>query len=794
MDKRTLIFVVCMTIALMTVNSFFQYQNREDLEQFRAKQQVKQTKKIELLESEISQKTTPENTFKSVKVNGTTGIRLGDTVLVVAEDKTLPEKFQTYSRIFQAEELEGVALYASNPKAELNIGTLPYFGQYELQIFIPETGKTYFGRYADGHFSLPVKELWKLKKEWEENPTLPQLPEKDGIAFTRVGNELLPVAVYIAESNSLLHLDQIADLPVKRIKEKVATLQGEEQFFVLENDYQQLVFSNHGGALAEINLPFETNRNEESVVKEVEFDRLMKEEHPYNAMFPAKPFFKPGNSPQGPFVEEARGKLGGYYPLIRRDLIESGKKKSIQVQPRYYGLNIVSEYPEMAEAIYTVKYFDKNKIVFESIQDQRRVTKTFTLPEDAAPYCLHLTIDVEGDSRGLWLTSGVPEMEWINNASTPTLKYRITRRGTPEVNLLDLKKDTETLSSIEPDWISNGNGFFGIILDPLTEIDDKLRTQKVPGTELPTRLVEIDEEHERFRAQDYPGYLTMLPLSSQGGMMEFRVFAGPYAESVLKAVDHIYADEKPDYIACQSFHGWFSFISGPFSKFLFVLMKFFHYLTDSWGISIILLTVALRIMLYPLNAWSTKSMIKMQEISPKVTKIQEKHKKDPKKAQLEIMNLYRDAGVNPVSGCFPLLIQLPFLIGMFDLLKSTFELRGATFIPGWINNLASPDVLFSWTTPIPFIGNEFHLLPILLGVVMFVQQRTMSTLPADPSQWTDQQRQQRSMGTMMAIFFTFMFYKFPSGLNIYWLSSMLLGIVQQKWTQRQMLTLKEERS
>lgn len=179
-------------------------------------------------------------------------------------------------------------------------------------------------------------------------------------------------------------------------------------------------------------------------------------------------------------------------------------------------------------------------------------------------------------------------------------------------------------------------------------------------------------------------------------------------------------------------------------------------------------------------------MLKMQQIAPEVQKIQEKYKKDPKKAQLQIMNLYRDAGVNPISGCFPLLIQMPFLIGMFDLLKSTFELRGAAFIPGWIDDLAAPDVLFSWSTPIFFIGTQFHLLPIMLGAVMFLQQRLMSPLPKDVNQLTEQQRQQRAMGTMMTVVFTVMFYHFPSGLNIYWLSSMLLGILQQWWTQKRL--------
>ncbi|EPP33463.1 membrane insertase, YidC/Oxa1 family domain protein [Chlamydia psittaci C6/98] len=151
---------------------------------------------------------------------------------------------------------------------------------------------------------------------------------------------------------------------------------------------------------------------------------------------------------------------------------------------------------------------------------------------------------------------------------------------------------------------------------------------------------------------------------------------------------------------------------------------------------------------------------------------------------MEVMALYKTNKVNPITGCLPLLIQLPFLIAMFDLLKSSFLLRGASFIPGWIDNLTAPDVLFSWTTPVWFIGNEFHLLPILLGIVMFVQQKLSALKKKGPV--TDQQRQQEAMGTMMALLFTFMFYNFPSGLNIYWFSSMLLGLIQQ-WVTNKIL-------
>jgi YidC/Oxa1 family membrane protein insertase len=298
------------------------------------------------------------------------------------------------------------------------------------------------------------------------------------------------------------------------------------------------------------------------------------------------------------------------------------------------------------------------------------------------------------------------------------------------------------------------------------------------GAKVPTRLSLIDAPNSAYSAHQYPGYEMRMPFRKNSGTYQFRVFAGPLAKTILEKNDATYGG---DYIATQTFHGWFSFISEPFAKFLFFLMRIFYAAIHSWGLAIILLTIALRIMMYPLNAWSIRSTIKMQKLAPKLSALQAKHKKDPKKAQMEIMGMYREHGVNPLGGCFPLLIQMPFLIGMFDLLKSTFELRGASFIPGWIDNLAAPDVVFSWHTPIWLIGNSFHLLPLLLGAVMFWQQRMTSSRTQDPKLMTDQQKQQRTMGNIMTIVFTVLFYNFPSGLNIYWLSSMLLGILQQWW-------------
>ena len=190
-----------------------------------------------------------------------------------------------------------------------------------------------------------------------------------------------------------------------------------------------------------------------------------------------------------------------------------------------------------------------------------------------------------------------------------------------------------TVTSTQADWVANSNGFLGLILDPLSQKLDGFRAQFIPGNDLPSRLVEIDEKYNLYPADKMPGYNLMLPL--KGGTTSFRIFAGPFATEILKKVDATYSNPEtgynPDYLGSQTFHGWFAFISAPFAKFLLILLTFFYGLTHSWGFSIILLTVALRIMLYPLNAWSLKSTLAMQKIAPELQAIQEKHKKDPQK-------------------------------------------------------------------------------------------------------------------------------------------------------------------
>ena len=778
MDKRNLIFILLFTLALFGINQFFSSKNKPAQEQT---VEVEQKAPAELKTQIASLKSFPlVELYKDASGKDflMLSINFSHSFLSASDVGTLPKKaFAKKGNRMLAVDLcyqddSGLTYYTTNIEEPLMTAYLPQVGKTKLELIslVGASPVISIGQYQNSTLTFPIAPM-----------------ESSALALYATDAGYIPIGFYNAKERRFSLLTQYPELePLLGFKALTApsSMDIKEQLFVLENDYQQIVFSNIGGAISEINLPFETKTNQKGVVKEIKYDRIIEKDYIKNASFPLKPYITVDAGGQ---QQKKQPQKGGYYPLLRRDLISMRGEEISHIPPRLYATALISEDIEDSDVIYRVKRFTAQLIEFESIESGRKVTKTYSLPDPKidAPYCINLTVKVDGDARGLWLTSGVPEVELISKNFTPALKYREQRNNKVSVEKISLPKAASTVSSLSPFWISNGNGFFGIIIDPLNDVGFGFKASMVPGNLAPSRLSLIDSQYDLYPASKFPGYETLLPLKKSSSSVNFRIFAGPLQDSILKTVDAIYAKEtgtNPEYTAAQTFHGFFSFISEPFARFLFMIMKMFHSFTGSWGLSIIFLTVVLRILIYPLNAWSFKSMARMQLLSPKITKLQEKYKSDPKRLQMETMKFYRENKANPFSGCLPLLIQMPFLFGMFDLLKSTFELRGQSFIPGWINDLAAPDVVFSWDYPIFFIGNSLHLLPILLGAIMFLQQKIASK--GKVAEMTEQQKQQQNVGKIMTIAFTFMFYNFPAGLNLYWMSSTLLGILQQWYTNK----------
>ncbi len=226
---------------------------------------------------------------------------------------------------------------------------------------------------------------------------------------------------------------------------------------------------------------------------------------------------------------------------------------------------------------------------------------------------------------------------------------------------------------------------------------------------------------------------------------------GPKVRSELTAVS--------DQLALSIQLGFFSIIA----KGLLWLLEFFYGFVHNWGVAIIFLTLLIKAVFWPLTAKSYASMEKMKQLQPMMLAIREKYKNNKEEMNKEVMALYKTYGVNPASGCVPILIQLPVFFGLYQALLTSIALRHASFItylPGtdilWLADLSAKDPLY--------------ITPIIMGVTMFLQQR-MSPPPADPMQ--------QKIMLFLPLIFTVLFLNFPSGLVLYWLVNNILSIFQQ---------------
>ncbi len=296
----------------------------------------------------------------------------------------------------------------------------------------------------------------------------------------------------------------------------------------------------------------------------------------------------------------------------------------------------------------------------------------------------------------------------------------------------------------------------------------------LPETGAETAL-EISPTKQEGQIQTRFAYPPNTIPAAKSSLKTWEAFMGPLESSLLEPIGY-------DLNRAINY-GWFGFLARPMLQFLEWLNAYFY----NYGISIIVITIIIRVLFFPLTVKSMISMKKMalktEKIKPEMDALKEKYKDDKTKQNTELMSLYSKHGINPLSqlgGCLPLLIQFPVFIAIYDILRHSIDLRHSPFL--WIQDLSEPDMLFM----IPVIDIPFRLLPIIMGAAWFLAQKMT---PMSTAMGGEQMQLQMKLMQYMPIFFVFLFWNLPSGLVLYWTVSNMLSILQQIYVNRKVMAL-----
>lgn len=290
-------------------------------------------------------------------------------------------------------------------------------------------------------------------------------------------------------------------------------------------------------------------------------------------------------------------------------------------------------------------------------------------------------------------------------------------------------KTQEPLHQITSDsgWIALVQHFFVSAIVPKEQVKREIYTEKVD-----TNLYRV-------------GYRLPLAAIAPGGShkADLRMYSGPQIHSLLEK-------SAPELDLVKDYN-----VLTVIAKPMFAVMDFMHGYLGNWGWTIIAFTIAIKLLFFPLSAAGYRSMAKMKVVTPKMTEIRERHKNDPAKMNQAMMELYKTEKINPLGGCFPILIQMPVFLALYWVLQASVEIRNAPWI-GWIQDLAAPD--------------PWYILPVLYAASMYATSK-LNPAPADPMQ--------AKMMLYMPLVFSVMFFFFPSGLVLYWVVNNILSLIQQ---------------
>ncbi len=433
-----------------------------------------------------------------------------------------------------------------------------------------------------------------------------------------------------------------------------------------------------------------------------------------------------------PPMELVTVKDSGYYPF----LTELVKSADVAMGYAEYKVNT-------SKLMVDANSGDAKLIFLYSSPKGVKVTKVFTFYPDNYLFDMKVTLENSGKEA-------LADALTINLFNAPYEKHEsrlnahrvavLTKKGLEEFNEKKIRKSS-TKIPCPFKWIGYENNYFLTALIP------------EEGNGYSASLNMIDENTHLVRTV----FLTPQFFVKPGNKVNFgvRFFVGPKDLTILKEADY-------DLAKSVNF-GWFDIIAKPLLWFMDYIYKYVH----NYGVAIIIVTVVIKILFWPLTHKSYESMKTMKKLQPKMAAIREKYKNDREKLNQELMNLYRTYKVNPVGGCLPMVLQIPVFFALYRMLYGAIELRHAPFCL-WINDLSAPDRLYIGFK-IPYLGG-LPVIKSLMGVSMFIQQK-MTPTGGDP--------RQEKMMLMMPVIFTVFFVNFPSGLVLYWLVNNILSIGQQ---------------
>jgi YidC/Oxa1 family membrane protein insertase len=348
-----------------------------------------------------------------------------------------------------------------------------------------------------------------------------------------------------------------------------------------------------------------------------------------------------------------------------------------------------------------------------------------------------------------------PQFEKLDNRyeSRNYFTYVNGKRRNEKIN-----DNNPTIINSRPTWAAIAGKYFTFIAIPyLAQYDLNFSAKSEPGLPAASRLNIIRPPLNSSRAED-----------------TYRFYLGPKPQDVLtmyNSGNNAYGLTDAQLIEVASSRGFLS----PLEKALKWLLLMFYRIVPNYGVAIILLTLLVKVLFFPLTKKGSEATLRMQSISPKIKELQTKYKDNPQTMNAEMAELYKKEGYNPLSGCLPMLLQIPIFFAMYNLFNNHFDLRGAMFIPGWIPDLSLPEAVYTFSSfRVPILGwSAIRLLPFIYVGSQLLYGKVTQT--------PDQQgnAQMKMMLYVMPIMFFFILYDVPSGLLIYWIFSNVLTMVQQ---------------